>query len=274
VTRTAQWSVIWHGVITGLESLTGSVTRAPGSPTVSLRLPGKSLAPWVNAPEIRLGAPSTCTDPYPQCVGDFVRILSYSPAVSCGGLGGVPSTVDVPIAAIDPDNLGLQLQAVPGFDPAPECFTGGVLATVEVHVGTTTAGQWIVFEGLDTLTRMPNNTQLVVLGPRIDYAFPIAPGQPAPPAQDTVISFTLAGGEPTFAPTTFAIAFDDKRVVTGIRDSSLVNPSTIAGQVLTYTSPRHTDPVFFTALTGSNSLVEAIPSLFGIANSNSIIFFY
>lgn len=274
VTRSARWSAVWHATIGGLESLTGSVSRVAGSPTVSLKLPGKSLAPWVNAPEIRLGAPSTCTDPYPLCVGDFVRILSYSPAVSCGGLGGVPSTVDVPIASIDADNLGMQLQAVPGFDPAPECFAGGVLATVEVHAGTTTAGQWTVLEGLDTLTRMPHNAQLVILGPRIDYSFPLGPSQPPPPAEDVALSFTIAGGEPTFATTTFALTFSDAETVTGVRDNSLGNPSILAGQVLVYTSPRRTDPVFFTALTGSNSLAKGIPAQFGVANSDSIRFFY
>lgn len=274
VTRSGQWRVIWHGVMPGLESLSGALSRAAGSPTLSLRL-AKSLAPWTSAPELQLGAPSTCTAPYPQCVGDFVHIVSYSATNGCAALGTVPTTVDVPIAAIDPDGLGMQLLAVPGFDPGSECFAAGsVGATVEVHAGTTTPGAWMVFEGLDALGRFPHGSQFVILGPRIDYAFPPAMGAPPPSPRDPVLSFTVAGDEPSTVGTFFSLTYDDRETVSGIRDTSFAGQGGFAGAILPYTSPRHTDPVFFTALTGSNSVLEAIPSLFGVANTANAIFFY
>jgi hypothetical protein len=280
VTRMAQWRVVWHGTMPRLESLSGNLSRATGSPTISLRLtPGKSLAPWTSAPELQLGAPSACALPYPQCVGDFVRILSYSRSDTCAALGTALAAVDVPIAAIDVDGMGMQLQAVPGFDPGPECFTSNLGAAVEVHAGTTTAGAWMVFEGPDLLRRLPTGVQLVVTGARFDY--PLALDAP-PPVKDVVVSFTVAGGEPT-APGAFfftvqpvadAVRLTDPQTATGIRDTTSAGQPGFAGPILVYRSARHPDPVFFTALTGANSLVEATPAQFGVAAARPVIFFY
>jgi len=269
VTRSAQWRAVWHGVMPGLESLSGDLSRAAGSPTVGLRLPpGKSLAPWTTAPELRLGAPTPCALHSPNCVGDFVRFVSYSR--TCTGLGNVLANTDVPIVAIDGDGLGMQLLAVPGFDPAPECFSPNDLAgTVEVHAGATTAGPWTVFEGLDALGRMPHGAQLVITGPRIDY--PLDPSSP-PPARDIVVSFTLSGPEPTVAGTFFSFTVSDGQGITAVRDSSTAGQPGFAGPMVVYASARRPDPVVFTALTGSNSLLIAVPAQFGL--SNSLFFIY
>jgi len=273
VTRSGQWRAIWHAVMPGLESLGGSLSRAAGSPTVSLRLPpGKGLAPWTSAPELQLGAPTACTLPYPQCVGDFVHVLSYSRTDTCAALGAAPSLVDVPIAAIDPDGFGMQLQAVPGFDPGPECFASGDLGgTFEVRAGTTVAGAWTVFEGLDALGRLPHGSQMVITGPRVDY--PLDSQSPRP-GRDIVVSFTISGPEPTFAGTFFSFTVNDEQAITGVRDGSNAGLPRFAGPILVYNSPRHTDDLVFTALTGSNSLMVATPAQFGVLNSNSVFFFY
>jgi len=281
VTRSAQWRVVWHGTMPRLESLSGNLSRAPGSPTIRLTT-GKSLAPWTSAPELQLGAPSACALPYPQCVGDFVRILSYSPSGTCAALSTVPS-VDVPIAAID--GLGMQLQAVPGFDPGPECFASTVTAAVEVHAGTTTAGAWMVFEGLDVLGRLPTGAQFVITGPRFDYPFnppdPLAP-PPPPPPRDVVVSFTVAGEEPvagtffsfTVLPFLNGSKITDTQTVTGVRDTTPRGQAGFAGPILVYSSARLGDPVFFTALTGEDAVLEAMPAQFGVANTVSVRFFY
>jgi hypothetical protein len=286
VTRSAQWRVAWHGTMPRLESLSGNLSRAPGSPTIGLRLPpGKSLAPWTSAPELQLGAPSACALPYPQCVGDFVRILSYSRSDTCSALGTVPASVDVPIAAIDPDGQGMQLQAVPGFDPGPECFASTVTAAVEVHAGTTTAGAWMVFEGLDVLGRLPTGAQFVITGPRFDYPFnppdPLAP-PPPPPPRDVVVSFTVAGDQPaagtffsfTVQPFLNGLPVTDGQTVTGIRDTTARGQAGLAGPILVYSSARLGDPVFFTALTGEDAVLEAMPAQFGVTNRASVRFFY
>jgi len=276
VTRSAQWKVVWHSTMPRLESLSGNLSRAPGSPTVAFQLPpGKSLAPWTSAPELQLGA------------GDFVRVLSYSGSNTCAALGTVPVSVDVPIAAIDPNGVGMQLQPIAGFDPGPECFASGVVgAVVEVHAGSTAAGAWMVFEGLDALGRMPTGVQFVILGPRFDYPFnppdPLHP-PPPPPARDVVVSFTVTGNEPTTAGSFFSFTVQpilngtpitDGQAITGIRDNSTTGLAGFAGPIVVYSSPRRPDPNFFTALTGANSLLRATPSQFGLPNTESVKFFY
>jgi hypothetical protein len=270
VTRSAQWRAVWHGVMPGLESLSGDLSRAAGSPTVSLRLPpGNSLAPWTSSRELQLGAASACSLPYPQCVGDFVRVLSYSRANTCSALGTAPSTIDLPIAAIDADGLGMRLQAVSGFDPGPDCFASPLRATVEVHAGTTTAGPWTVFEGLDALGRLPHGQQYVITGPRFDY--PLDPTIP-PPGRDIVLSFTLSGPQPDVAGTFWSVVISDGQAITGFRDASSVGLAGFGGPMVVYTSPRRTDAVVFTALTGSNSLAVSVPAQFGLANSVRFVY--
>lgn len=265
VTRTAQWRVVWHGVMPGLESLSGAFSRAAGSPTVGLRL-SKSLGAWTSSPELQLGAPTPCALHSPDCVGDFVRVLSSSR--TCAGLT-VAGSVDVPIAAIDADGLGMQLLAVPGFDPAPDCFASALEGTVEVRAGGTTAGPWTVFEGLDALRRIPHGVQMVITGPRYDY--PLDPTVP-PPGTDIVVSFTIGGSEPPVAGTFFQFIIGDGQAITGVRDSSAIGLAGFAGPMLVYTSPVRTDPVVFTALTGSNSLIISVPAQFGLANSVRFVY--
>ena len=276
VTRSAQWVVVWHGTMPRLESLSGNLSRAPGSPTVGLRLPpGKSLAPWTSAPELQLGA------------GDFVRILSYSRTDTCAALGTVPVSVDVQIAAIDLDGLGMQLKPGTGFMPGAECFASDVGAAVEVHAGTTTAGAWMVLEGPEVLGRFPKGAQFVITGDRFDYPLnlnldPSNP-DPPPPAKDVVVSFTVAGDEPAAAGTFFSFTVQpvvngtpvtDAQIISGIRDTTLAGQPGFAGPILVYSSARRPDPVFFTALTGANSVMRATPSQFGLPNTEFVRFFY
>ena len=280
VTRTAAWFVVWHGVMPGLESISGTFQpRTAGSPTVSFRLVGgKSLAPWTSAPELQLGSPPACTLPYPQCVGDFVRILSYSRTDACAAFAAAPTTVDVPIAAVDADGLGLQLQAVAGFDPGPECFTSAPGATVEVHFGTTAAGAWMVFEGprsslyqseLDALGRVPHGSQFVVTGPRFDYPAPAPfPVLALPSERDLVLSFTMTGPEPPTPGTFFRVETVDNQAITSYRDLSGAGQPGFAGPLLVYSSARRPEHVIFTTLTGSNSLMALTPALLGVTSPN------
>ena len=42
--------------------------------------------------------------------------------------------------------------------------------------------------------------------------------------------------------------------------------------MVVYTSPRRTDAVVFTALTGSNSLAISVPAQFGLSNSVRFVY--
>ncbi|MFL5310078.1 MAG: hypothetical protein ACJ79H_06430 [Myxococcales bacterium] len=279
VTRTARLRVAWHVTMPGLESIGGNLSRT-GSGPIRLTLPaGKDLTPWISSPELQLGAPSTCTVPYPDCVGDFVRVLSYSATANCADLAVVPFNRDIPIAAVHPD--GLELQPVTGFDPNPACFASGdVGGTFEVHIGNTTAGSWLVLEDLDVLGRVPHNVQFVITGPRSGYYFDAcAQGSPPvncypapPPADDLALSFSIAGPEPTFASTNFDIHFSDGQSVSLVRDTTNAGALGFAGPILVYDTARFPDQVMFVAITGSNSLLQAIPAQFGGTNGVRLVY--
>jgi len=275
VTRNAHWRVVWHVVMPGLESLSGNLSRS-GSGPVRLTA-GKDLTRWIDSPELRLGAPSACpanplpTDP--PCVPDFVRVISYSPTASCADLAVVPFNLDIPIAAVLPD--GLELQPVsPGFNPDPACFASGTVGgTFEVRAGTTTAGAWTVLEDLEVLGRVPHGAQFVATGPRFDYPLdydPVAPPRP----DDFLFSFSLTGPEPTVAGTIFDFRTLDGQLVSGVRDISVSGTPGFAGPILVYDTPRRPDQTMFTAITGSNSVLQAVPAQFGVTNSRSVFFYY
>jgi len=252
----------------GLESIGGNLSRTGSGPIVLTLPAGKDLTPWINSPELKLGAPSTCTVPYPDCVGDFVRVLSYSATANCADLAVVPFNVDVPILAVHPGSL--ELQAVPGFKPDPACFASGdVGGTFAVHVGNTTAGSWLVLEDSDVLGRVPHEVQFVATGPRFGYPLDYAA---VPPADDLVLSFSFGGPEPTIAGTALDMRISDGQSVTQVRDTSPAGSPGFAGPILVYDTPRSPDQVVFVAITGSNSLMQAVPAQFGLARS--VVFLY
>jgi hypothetical protein len=267
VTRSAHWRIVWHVTMPGLESLSGNLSRA-GTGLIPIRLtlpPGKDLTPWIASPELRLGP------------GDFVRVLSYSPSATCADLAVVPFNLDIPISAVHPD--GLELGPVhPGFDPDPACFaSGNVGGTFQVHTGSTAAGGWMVLEDLDVLARLPHGAQFVMTGPRFDYPLeydPQSPPNPPPPPDDFVLSFFFTGPEPTVAGTIVDFSTVDGQFVSSVRDPSTAGIPGFAGPILVYDTQRRPDQVIFTAITGSNSVLQAVPAQFGVPNSNSLLIYY
>ncbi len=271
VTRTAHWRIAWHVAMPGLESIGGNLSRAAGGPIRLTLPPDKDLTRWTSSPELQLGAPSACTVPYPDCFGDFVRVLSYSATANCADLAVVPLSVNIPIAAVHPD--GLDLQPVPGFDPDPACFaSGNVGGTFEVHVGSTTAGAWLVLEDLDVLGRVAHGALFVTTGPRFDY--PLDTYSPTTPARpdDFAFVFSLTGPEPTATGTNFDVQFGTAQAISLVKDQTTAGTPGFAGPILVYDTPASPDQVTFVAITGSNSLLQAIPGQFG--QVNGVRFFY
>jgi len=98
-----------------------------------------------------------------------------------------------------------------------------------------------------------------------------------------VVSFTVTGDEPSAAGTFFSFTvlpflngskITDTQTVTGVRDTTPRGQAGFAGPILVYSSARLGDPVFFTALTGEDAVLEAMPAQFGVANTVSVRFFY
>jgi len=57
-----------------------------------------------------------------------------------------------------------------------------------------------------------------------------------------------------------------------VRDNTTAGGPGFAGPILVYDTLRSPDQVVFVAITGSNSILQAIPGQFGLANS--VRFFY
>ena len=57
-----------------------------------------------------------------------------------------------------------------------------------------------------------------------------------------------------------------------MRDNTTAGGPGFAGPILVYDTLRSPDQVVFVAITGSNSILQAIPGQFGLANS--VRFFY
>jgi len=285
VTRQATFRVAWHVALPGLESVGGRLSRSGTGPIV-LTLAGMDLTRWITSPELQLSA------------GDFVRVISYSPAATCADLAATPLELDIPISAVHPNGGGicgsdacLELQPVhPGFDPDPACFASGdVGGTFGVHAGDTAAGAWLVSEdNVNVLGRFPHGGQFVVTGPRFDYPLDFAPEtglSPPPPANTFAFSFNVNGPAPTFAGTFFFVqTFDGTGVgigpagqplsaVSSLRDLSTAGVPGFAGPILVYDTQRTPDQIVFTAITGSNSLMNAIPAQFGVT-ANAFFLYY
>jgi hypothetical protein len=273
VTRGATFRVVWHVALPGLESVGGSLSRSGTGPIV-LTLPGKDLTPWITSPELRLGA------------GDFVRVLSLSTAATCAALASTPLTLDIPISAVRPDALELQ-PVDPGFNPDPACFaSAGVGGTFGVHAGDTAAGAWVVAQdNLHVLGRFPHGGQFAITGPRIDYPDDLPPSSAPPPPNTFAFSFNVNGPPPTVAGSSFTVQTFDGNVigttvtgqpisaVSSVRDLSAAGGPGFAGPILVYDTQRIPDQITFTAVTGSNSLMKAIPAELGV-NATALIMYY
>ena len=97
----------------------------------------------------------------------------------------------------------------------------------------------------------------------------------APPRPDDFLfSFSLTGPEPTVAGTIFDFRTLDGQLVSGVRDISVSGTPGFAGPILVYDTPRRPDQTMFTAITGSNSVLQAVPAQFGVTNSRSVFFYY
>ncbi len=283
VTSQATYRIIWHKEMPGLESVSGVLSRS-GTGPILLTLPDKDLTPWIASPELQLGA------------GDFVRVLSFSNA-TCADLANPPLNVDIPIAAVTSHTLELQ-PVDPSFDPDPACFASGLVGgTFGVFAGDSAAGSWMVVENVENLPfafvpqggnvlgRFPHGGQFVLTGPRVDYPLDFDPSKGgtffAP--NTFAFSFSVTGPTPTFDGTFFLIQTLDGNfpvsgqplnVVSSVRDLNLAGAPGFAGPILVYDSPRYpNDQIVFTAITGSNSLMKAIPAQFGVPNASPIPLF-
>ncbi len=287
VTRSANWHVVFHAQVPGLERHGGTMsvasTDADGTPlTYQLDMPGVDFSKYTS---ITTG----CGVPGRYCVGlgvcDAVAFDAFSQpqaAPVCTELQNeqaIQGQRELTILAINGSTLTIgPYRAAPGLCPAPEtadppagpfkppasCFPVGVTAEVRVAHGVGDR-PWLVFENSEVRGRAKVGEQFNGYEPRFDYPFdplfsPDDSDLPVFTAEDIGFSFTLTGGDPVPKASWFvALASNQSPVL--VKDL-LVQPG-VAGPVVVYSSAKYPNLVF-TGITGANSVLMIDPSLIGL----------
>ena len=250
VTHSAQWRVIWHSPIPGLDRRAGSVT-SPGDGTLVFTPATPDLNHWISDPVLRLRA------------GDVVAFRSYTvtnPSPGCQAVANenaTPARFELPILAVAADHLTLaplpDTPAQAGFHP--NCPSFAIVAEVR----TAADKPWIVFDGNIVKQRIATGERFVGTERRFDYpkdyTTDLLPGA----ADNVAVSFTITGNEPAASVSgfTFAMTVNDVLAPT-YRDPGAA--SGFANDVYAYSSTRYPTLVF-TSVTGADSVVQADPAV-------------
>jgi hypothetical protein len=260
VTHSANWRVTWHSVLPGYERLGGTATLT-GRGTYLFKSV-TDLALVENDPVLHFG------------IGDAVAFAGYavSPAdtsAACTTLVSIESQVplrfETTVVAIAPDG-SLELALPPGisFNPANACTTFGAVA--EPHTGG--AAPWLVVNGFNALGRMditpPSSAPVpfVAHERRFDYPYDYRPTDLSPLANnasraaDDSLGFYLTGDEPSIPGSQFNFSIASTDAPVFFADGAFL--SGFATGIIAYSSPVHRN-LIFTAVTGNDSVIEAVP---------------
>ena len=270
VTHSAIWTVIWHDIIPGLERVQGFATLSDHG-TYFFDVPS-GFADAQADPIIHFGK------------GDNVSFFSYSlpdnVSAQCKqeliNEGALQLSFEASIVSVNPDGLHpdrLELfidQAATGFNPGNVCTSFGAIA--EFHTGA--PQEWAVHQG-DTAALVPGTILArIALGElyfarerRFDYpydylptdVFPL-PHLPPVASTDTGVAFSIQGGNPASPGSAWTFRLQSNLLPLLYSDSTSL--AGLASGVVPYSSAANPNALF-TAVTGSNSIVMATPSLLG-----------
>ena len=267
VTNSTIWRAVWHAPMRGIDRQGGTLTTpSPPDGTLLFTSPPANFGLWQNDPAYQLGP------------GDVISFASLTVAgdgrAECVNVvnNEIPFRFELTILAVGPDTLQLaELADTPdkvGFHPDGCPILGAV---VEVRTGG--ALPWLLLEGATAKARYPVSGTFSAHQRRFDYSYSeYDPGDPTatPPrlpqaakANDIAFNFTLVGPEPT-AQSAFTWSVGAGEGFIEVLDA--VATSGLATAVYPYSSPR-TQSLVYTAITGSNELLQSDPSLL---SSNAI----
>jgi hypothetical protein len=265
VTHNATWFVVWHEVFPGLERVQGFASIAPDSTATTKTF-------FFDVPS---GFADAQADPILHFgVNDAISFFSYTPpdgaSADCKAVlateGSLPLSFEATILSINPDGLHpdrLEI-GVPqnfGFDPNGACATFGAVA--EFH----TAGDqpWMVHQNDTILARIAQNETFVARERRFDYpfdynltdTFPRAPEVPVE-STDEGLSFVITQDQPDTPGSEFTFTVLNNLQPVLYSDTSVI--AGFANGIIPYSSVA-SPAASFTAVTGSNSIVMAQPSV-------------
>jgi hypothetical protein len=265
LTHTATWRVVWHATIPGLGRRGGTLTKTDHG-TYFFEGPGDFAVAQAD-PVLKFAA------------GDFVSFAGYSLNASSNssacqilvnGESSEPLRFELQVLAINPDGahpgrLELADNPAASFNPGGACPAVDVLA--EMHIGGSTP--WLVFQNFDALARIGQNQAYAANERRFDYSSDYSPEskllQPTPaplplplPELDQGLAFQIIGDQPDVPNTEITFTIISQLAPVSYRDP-LVNLG-YATSIATYSSARFPG-LLFTAVTGSDSVVAAVPSV-------------
>jgi hypothetical protein len=292
VSRHSTWRATFHAPIPGLERRGARLTvvsRNPDSSPADTRLdiPGIDLTTFTSLA-------ASCGKPGKYCLGlgagDFVSFHTFQPAPGtslCQYLTDentqpprefpiAPNGISASSLELGPEQTGATARDL--FNPPAECLPAYL--TVEVRTGGGVGNRpWLVFQGNEVRGRVGFDEQFVGYEPRFDYPLeaPTLDGGTVLPdggavdptkvyEQDVGTSFTITcNGDPACdAPLpegSFFYTISSGQAQTSVRDTGAL-PG-LGGPVLVYNSPKVTN-LIFTAITGSNSVLQISPGQIGL----------
>jgi hypothetical protein len=271
VSHTATWRATWHSIFPTLSERGGTVTPS-GTGTLFFDAPG-DFSVIQNDPVLHFGP------------GDAASFSAYSLAKdsspACQSLvsleGSQPLRFETTVVSIGPSptpgmtRLQLEVPASANFNLGT-CTAFGAVA--QFH----TAGDkpWLVFNNFTAVQRIANGEVFVGRERRFDYPYDYTPLSPfpelnAPPTRSTndSVAFHIFGDEPTIPGSQWTFAVVSENAPIFYADNAL--SSGYATGLVSFTNPVFRN-MLFTAVTGNDSLIMAVPEILSTDISGLQIF--
>ena len=268
VSLTGRWTATYHGTIAGLERRSGTISKNPTGDGFHVDLPNAQLDKVASLS-------ASCGKPNRYClglgVGDFASFYLFSALPGrtlCQELTdeNTRAARELRIDAFTSNSLELGVEPNPlatgAFSTLPaSCFPAAV--SLEVRAGEGVGNRpWVILQGVEQRGRVAFDEQFFGYEPRFDYPLdlPAGSGLTAAFTQDVGVSFTITGGAPS-PKSSFFFSVASGQAPTATRDPS----SVFAGALSVYNSVKITNLVF-TAVTGSNEVLQTDPAFIGALN--------
>jgi hypothetical protein len=266
VTRTANWRIVWHSPIPGLERRGGTLSRINANGTLHVDFPavgsaGALVPNWtasnpplldkaggdVVAPQVFSNPGGSAVCPALAAENAATTKREYAIAALNSAPGAAAGTVAESIDLINP-----------GVAVDPSCLPVGVTLEFRTAGGFGNSA-WLVLEGNEVRGRAANGVLFSAVDPRFDYPLAYAPGFNPTRDKDVAVAFTITGPDPVLPSSFFFFSLVSGQAPARVFDNG-ASGSAFAGSTIAYTSPKVTNLVF-TSVTGGNSMVQIDPSL-------------
>jgi hypothetical protein len=250
VTHTANWRVVWHATMPGIDRRSGTLTKNVDG-TYTFEGPA-DFSLIQSDPVLHFGIHDN--------VGFAAYYVGTDHSDACQNVINVenasPVRFEMEVIGINGGTLTLQDNTAANFNPNTACTELGV--TAELHTGGDTP--WLVYQNFTALARIAQNQQFTYNEQRFDYPSDYSPDGTAPPtiANDQGLAFAVVNDEPNLPNTELTFTIASSLAPVNYHDPLLLTG--YASSVRTYSAQRFPN-LMITAISGSDSVVAAIPDV-------------